>query len=45
VVMKRGMSKGYAGVSNDLFGMDNCNLLFGDAKDSLQHIINQLKLI
>ncbi|PVW12615.1 NAD(P)(+) transhydrogenase (Re/Si-specific) subunit beta [Marixanthomonas spongiae] len=45
VVMKRGMSKGYAGVSNDLFGMDNCNLLFGDAKDSLQNIINQLKLI
>ncbi|WP_339697242.1 NAD(P)(+) transhydrogenase (Re/Si-specific) subunit beta [uncultured Marixanthomonas sp.] len=45
VVMKRGMSNGYAGVSNDLFGMDNCNLLFGDAKDSLQNIINQLKLI
>lgn len=45
VVMKRGMSTGYAGVSNDLFGMDNCNLLFGDAKESLQDIINQLKLI
>ncbi|MCK0131297.1 NAD(P)(+) transhydrogenase (Re/Si-specific) subunit beta [Flavobacteriaceae bacterium F08102] len=45
VVMKRSMSTGYAGVSNDLFGMDNCSLLFGDAKDSLQEIINQLKLI
>ncbi|MBZ0327101.1 MAG: NAD(P)(+) transhydrogenase (Re/Si-specific) subunit beta [Altibacter sp.] len=45
IVMKRGMSTGYAGVSNDLFGMDNCNLLFGDAKDSLQDIVNQLKLI
>jgi len=45
VVMKRSMSPGYAGVSNDLFGMDNCSLLFGDAKDSLQEIINQLKLI
>ncbi|RMA58750.1 NAD(P)(+) transhydrogenase (Re/Si-specific) subunit beta [Ulvibacter antarcticus] len=45
IVMKRGMSTGYAGVSNDLFGMDNCHLLFGDAKDSLQDIVNQLKLI
>src|SRR5690554_3425056 len=45
VVMKRGMSKGYAGVVNDLFEMDNCSLLFGDAKTSLQEIVNQLKLI
>lgn len=45
VVMKRGMSKGYAGVANGLFGMNNCSLLFGDAKDSLQNLINQLKLL
>ncbi|HET8886450.1 MAG TPA: NAD(P)(+) transhydrogenase (Re/Si-specific) subunit beta [Salinimicrobium sp.] len=45
VVMKRGMSKGYAGVKNDLFDLNNCSLLFGDAKDSLQQIINQLKLV
>ncbi|QAA82016.1 NAD(P)(+) transhydrogenase (Re/Si-specific) subunit beta [Aequorivita sp. H23M31] len=45
VVMKRGRSKGYAGVENDLFEMDNCSILFGDAKVSLQEIVNQLKLI
>lgn len=45
IVMKRGMATGYAGVQNELFGMDNCSLLFGDAKNSLQEIVNQLKLI
>ncbi|MEM0519610.1 MULTISPECIES: NAD(P)(+) transhydrogenase (Re/Si-specific) subunit beta [Aequorivita] len=45
IVMKRSMGKGYAGVQNDLFGLDNCSILFGDAKVSLQEILNQLKLI
>lgn len=45
VVVKRSMNKGYAGVQNDLFGFENCNILFGDAKASLQEIVNQLKLI
>ena len=45
VVVKRGMSKGYAGVENSLFGADNCHLLFGDAKAALQDLMGQLKLI
>lgn len=45
VVIKRGMSTGYAGVENSLFGADNCNLLFGDAKATLQDLTGQLKLI
>lgn len=45
VVIKRGMSTGYAGVENTLFGADNCNLLFGDAKTTLQDLVGQLKLI
>ena len=45
VVLKRSMNKGYAGVQNELFDEDGCKLLFGDAKDSLQQIVNQLKLI
>ena len=45
IVIKRSMNKGYAGVANDLFGMDNCSILFGDAKSSLQEIVNQIKLV
>lgn len=45
VVMKRSMSTGYAGVKNDLFEHENCQLLFGDAKQSLQEIVDQLKLM
>jgi NAD(P) transhydrogenase subunit beta len=45
VVIKRGMSKGYAGVENSLFGEDNCHLLFADAKDALSGIIGELKTL
>ncbi|QQX77289.1 MULTISPECIES: NAD(P)(+) transhydrogenase (Re/Si-specific) subunit beta [Aequorivita] len=45
IVVKRSMNKGYAGVQNELFGMDNCSILFGDAKTTLQDIVNQLKLL
>ena len=45
IVIKRSMNKGYAGVQNDLFGLENCSILFGDAKAALQEIVNQLKLI
>ncbi|MNU87457.1 NAD(P) transhydrogenase subunit beta [compost metagenome] len=45
VVIKRGMSKGYAGVENHLFGEDNCTLLFADAKDALSGIIGELKTL
>lgn len=45
IVLKRGMSTGYAGVQNELFESPKCKLLFGDAKNSLQEIINELKLV
>jgi NAD(P) transhydrogenase subunit beta len=45
IVMKRGMAKGYSGVTNTLFDRANCKILFGDAKDSLESIINELKRI
>ena len=45
VVIKRGMSKGYAGVENSLFGEENCSLLFADARVALNGIISELKNI
>jgi NAD(P) transhydrogenase subunit beta len=45
VVMKRGMAKGYSGEENLLFARQNCRVLFGDAKDSLRTIIDELKRI
>ncbi|MGB1040892.1 MAG: NAD(P)(+) transhydrogenase (Re/Si-specific) subunit beta [Flavobacteriales bacterium] len=45
IVMKRGMSAGYSGAQNPLFEKSNCKLLFGDAKDSLVQIVDELKKI
>jgi NAD(P) transhydrogenase subunit beta len=43
IVMKRSMAKGFAGIENHLFYKDNCRMLFGDAKASLQALIAQVK--
>jgi len=43
IVMKRSMGKGYAGIENELFFNDKNRMLFGDAKDSLEKLISEVK--
>jgi len=42
IVMKRSMRTGYAGIENPLFYNDNTKMLFGDAKDSLNKLKNEI---
>src|SRR5512133_2176608 len=43
IVMKPGMGKGYAAIENMLFFNDKCRMLFGDAKTTLQNLVNEVK--
>jgi NAD(P) transhydrogenase subunit beta len=43
IVLKRGMSPGFAGVENALFHDPKTSMLFGDAKDSLGKLISEVR--
>ncbi len=43
IVMKRGMGKGYAAIENMLFFNSKTRMLFGDAKGTLQRLVNEVK--
>ncbi|QSG04809.1 NAD(P)(+) transhydrogenase (Re/Si-specific) subunit beta [Halapricum desulfuricans] len=43
VVNKRSLSPGFSGIANPLFARDNTSMLFGDAKESMQALVNEYK--
>jgi NAD(P) transhydrogenase subunit beta len=43
IVNKRSMKPGYAGIENELFFYPKTGMLFGDAKDVVQKVVNELK--
>lgn len=45
IVLKRSMSSGYAGIENPLFFLEHTSMLFGDAKKSVNAVIEELKAL
>jgi NAD(P) transhydrogenase subunit beta len=43
IVNKRSLSPGFSGIPNPLFAKDNTSMLFGDAKESMQALVNEYK--
>lgn len=43
IVLKRSMNPGFAGIENELFYNDKTRMLFGDAKQSVMNLVQELK--
>ena len=43
IIMKRSMRTGYAGIQNPLFFHERSRMLFGDAKESLSNLSQEVK--
>jgi NAD(P) transhydrogenase subunit beta len=42
IVLKRSLAPGFAGIDNDLYQAPYCTMLFGDAKESLRRLVEEL---
>jgi NAD(P) transhydrogenase subunit beta len=45
MVIKRGMSAGFAGVDNELYYLDKTLMIFGDAKDVASNLVRELESV
>jgi len=45
IVIKRGRGAGFSGIENTLFYGDNTRMLYGDAQDVVNHLIQELKAL
>ncbi|MGH3984523.1 MAG: NAD(P)(+) transhydrogenase (Re/Si-specific) subunit beta, partial [Pseudonocardiaceae bacterium] len=45
IVLKRSMSPGFAGIDNELYYSPGTAMLFGDAKSSVESVIEELKVL
>jgi NAD(P) transhydrogenase subunit beta len=45
IVMKRSMAAGYAGIENPLFYKENTDMLYGDAKESVNSLVSELRAL
>ena len=43
IILKRSMAAGYAGVENPLFYKENADMLYGDAKDTINKLLTFLR--
>jgi len=43
IVMKRSLSTGFAGIDNPLFYMDHTLMLFGDAKETMNDLVREVR--
>ena len=45
IILKRSMASGFSGIENDLFHLEKTFMLFGDAKNSIEEIIREIKTL